>query len=86
MASIQDSTYSTVGWFAFAAGTVGITQRQTLRLSIVNLGSREITGVGAMMTNPSSLIEDSFRWQPGESHNIDLKGKDLSKKLFDKTR
>lgn len=85
MASIQDSTYSTVGWFTFAAGTVGITQGQTLRLSIVNLGSLAVTVVGAMMTNPSTLIESSFTLQPGESRDIDLRASDLSKKLFDKT-
>ena len=85
MTSIQDTAYFTIGWVAFASGTVGITHGQALRLSIVNLGSSEVTVVGAMMTNPSPLIERSFTLKPGESQNIDLKASELSKKLFDKT-
>jgi len=33
----RDATRGTVGWFVFAAGTVGVTAGQTVRVSVVNL-------------------------------------------------
>ena len=46
-ATAQDATQGTVGWFALATGTVGITQGQTLRLSVVNVGAVDALSKGA---------------------------------------
>ena len=84
---IQDSTLGTVGWFAFAAGTVGLTAGQTLRLGIVNMGPLPTIVLCGVWQNPQpvSLLEDSHRLGPGEAVNCDLKASDLSKEIFDKT-
>ena len=84
---IQDATMGTVGWFAFAAGTVGLTAGQTLRVGIVNIGSFPTIILCGVFQNPHpvSLLEDSHRLGPGEAVNCDLKASDLSKEIFDKS-
>src|SRR5213593_367161 len=53
---IQDSTLGTVGWFAFAAGTVGLTAGQTLRLSAVNLSPSDAIILCGIWSNPRALL------------------------------
>jgi hypothetical protein len=81
---IQDPSQGTVGWFALGTGTVGITEGQTLRLSVVNLGSENITVCCGIWQNPS-LRQDSYTLQPGESRHCDLRAAGIPKALFDKT-
>ncbi len=85
--SIQDVTLGTVGWFAFAAGTVGLTAGQTLRLSVVNLSPLDAIVCWGQFLNPRplSLAQDSYTLGPGEARNCDLKASDLSREIFDKT-
>ncbi len=83
-----DLTHSTVGWSVGATGTVGIAKGQTLRLSVVNMGSLRIFVYGALTGNPHpvSLLEDSFTLEPGEGREVDLRAEDLPRELIDKTR
>ena len=85
--AVQDVTLGTVGWFAFAAGTVGLTAGQTLRLSVVNLSPVDATVLCGLWQNPCplSLAQDSHTLGPGEAGDCDLKALDLSKEVFDKT-
>ena len=85
--AMQDVTLGTVGWFAFATGTVGLTAGQTLRLSVVNLSPVDATVLCGVWQNPRpvSLAQDSHTLGPGEAGNCDLKASDLSKEVFDKT-
>lgn len=85
--AIQDATQSTVGWFAFATGTVGLSAGQTLRLSVVNLSAVGVKVLCALTGNPRpiSLAQDSHDLGPGEAQNCDLKASDLSSDAFDKT-
>jgi hypothetical protein len=81
---MSDPTEGTVGWFALGTGTVGITEGQTFRLSVVNLGCRNITVLCGVWQNPN-LRQDSFTLQPGESKDCDLPAADIPKEQFDKT-
>ena len=85
--AIQDVTLSTAGWFALAAGTVGLTAGQTLRLGVVNLSpSDAIIHCGFTMNpRPLSLAQDSYILGSGEARNCDLKASDLSREIFDNT-
>ena len=85
--TIQDLTLGTVGWFAFAAGTVGLTAGQTLRLSVVNLSPLDAKVLCGVWQNPRPLplAQDSYTLGPGEARNCDLKASDLSQEVFDKT-
>jgi hypothetical protein len=85
--AIQDATLGTVGWFAFAAGTVGLTAGQTLRLSVVNLSPGDAIILCGVWQNPRpiSLAQDSYTLGPGEAGNCDLNASDLSKEIFDKS-
>ncbi len=85
--SIQDVTLGTVGWFAFAAGTVGLTAGQTLRLGIVNLSPFDATICWGQYLNPRPLLlaQDSFTLGPGGARDCDLKASDLPGEAFDKT-
>src|SRR5262245_21089606 len=82
-----DVTQSTVGWFAFACGTVGLVAGQTLRLSVVNLSPTDAVVVCALTGNPHpiSLAQDFHTLGPGEARDCDLKASDLSREVFDKT-
>ena len=84
---IQDVTLGTVGWFAFAAGTVGLTAGQTLRLSVVNLSPVDATVLCGLWSNPRPLplTQDSHTLGPGGAGNCDLRASDLSREVFDKT-
>ena len=83
----QDLTLGTVGWFAFATGTVGLTAGQTLRLSIANLSPVDATVCCGVWQNPHplSLARDSHTLGPGEAVNCDVKASNLSREVFDKT-
>jgi hypothetical protein len=81
---VQDPSQGTVGWFAWGTGTVGITKGQTLRLSVVNLGSSSGNVLCGLWANPP-LVRDSFILPPGESKDCDLKADDIPSALFDKT-
>jgi hypothetical protein len=81
---MSDPSRDTVGWFALGTGTVGITEGQTFRLSVVNLGSKFVTVLCGVWQNPN-LRQDSFTLQPGESKECDLPATDIPKALFDKT-
>ena len=85
--AIQDVALGTVGWFAFAAGTVGLTAGQTLRLSVVNLSPLDAMVLCGIWQNPRplSLAQDSYTLGPGEARNCDLKASDLSGEIFVKT-
>ncbi len=86
-ASAQEATQGTVGWFALGTGTVGITQGQTLRLSVVNVGAVDANVLCGIWGNPRSLslVQDSFTLRPAQSKDCDLKASDLSSEQFDKT-
>jgi hypothetical protein len=83
---IQDVTLGTAGWFVFAAGTVGVTAGQTLRLSVVNLSPVDATVCCGLWQNPSpiSVAQDSYTLSPGGAANCDLNASDLSSEVFDK--
>ncbi len=83
----QDATLGTVGWFAFAAGTVGLTAEQTLRLSVVNLSPSNTIILCGLWQNPRPLLlaEHSRTLGPGEAQDCDLKASDLPQEIFDKT-
>jgi hypothetical protein len=85
--AIEDVTLGTVGWFAFAAGTVGLTAGQTLRLSVVNLSPLDAMVLCGIWQNPRplSLAQHSYTLGPGEARNCDLKASDVSGEIFDKT-
>jgi hypothetical protein len=85
--TIQDVTWGTVGWTAFAAGTVGLAAGQTLRLSIVNLSPSDAIVFCGLWSNPQpvSLLHDSHNLGPGVAVNCDLNASDLPKEAFDKT-
>jgi hypothetical protein len=85
--AIQDATLGNVGWFAFAAGTVGLAAGQTLRLSVVNLSPKDATVLCGIWQNPRPLplVQDSYTLGPGEARNCDLNASDLAKDIFDKT-
>jgi hypothetical protein len=85
---IQDVMGSTVGWFAFAVGTVGVTPGETLRLSVVNLSPSGVIVFCGLWSNPRPvpLAEDAYTLDAGEAKNCrDVKGSDLSRELFDET-
>ena len=84
---MQDVTWGTAGWFAFAAGTIGLAAGQTLRLSITNLSPGNAIVCCGLWQNPQpvSILEDSHNLGPGVSVNCDLKASDLPKKAFDET-
>jgi hypothetical protein len=83
----QDLTQGTVGWHELASGTVGITQGQTLRLSVVN-----VSGVGTVVfcglwqnPEPIAVLQDSFPLPPGHGKDCDLKASQIAKQHFDKS-
>ena len=85
--AIQDVTLGTVGWFAFAAGTLGLTAGQTLRLSIVNMSPSNATVLCGIWQNPRplALVRDSHTLGPGEAGKCDVNASDLPREMFDKT-
>lgn len=85
--AVQDVTLGTVGWFTFAAGTVGLTAGQTLRLGVVNLGPLDAIVLCGLWANPRplSLAQDSHTLGLGEAGNCHLNSSDLSSEIFDKT-
>ena len=86
--AIQDVTLGTVGWFAFAAGTVGLAAGQTLRLSVVNLSPFDAIICWGSYMNPRPLLvaQGSYTIGPGEARDCDLKASDLPREGFDNTR
>src|SRR6266481_4177611 len=86
--AIQDATLGTVGWFAFAAGTVGLTAGQTLRVNVVNLGAENAVVLCGLWSNPRplSLAHDSYTLGAGEARNCDLKASDLPSERFSTRR
>jgi hypothetical protein len=82
--AIQDATLGTVGWFAFAAGTAGLTAGQTLRVNVVNLGAENAVVFCGLWSNPRplSLAHDSYTLGAGEARNCDLKASDLPSERF----
>ena len=85
--AIEDVGLGTVGWFAFAAGTVGLAVGQTLRLSVANLSPLPATVLCGIWQNPHpiSLLQDSYTLGSGEARNCDVKASELSRETFDKT-
>ena len=79
----EDLTRGTIGWFALGTGTVGITEGQTFRLSVVNHGSANVTVLCGVWQNPT-LKQDSFTLQAGESKECDVTAAEIPKALFDK--
>ena len=84
---LNDATLGTIGWFAFAASTIGLTAGQTLRVSVVNVSASDATVLCGVWQNPHplSLAQDSSTLRPGEARNCDLKASDLPRGAFDKT-
>jgi hypothetical protein len=78
VAIAQDLTHGTVGWFASATGTIGITKGQTVRVSIVNVGAVDSVICYGLWQNPTpiALIQDSFTLRPGYGKGLDLKASD----------
>jgi hypothetical protein len=81
--STGDVPQATVGWTAWATGTIGITKGETLRLSTVNLGSIPTIVLCGIWQNPP-LVQDSFTLQPGESKCCDVSAADIPGERFDK--
>ena len=79
----QDATLGTAGWFTFAAGSVGVTAGETLRLNIVNLSPSDVKALFGIWENPSpvSLAEGSCTLNAGETRNCDVSGAEFAKKL-----
>ncbi len=84
---VQDPSRGTVGWFALGTGAVGITQGQTLTLSVVNVGAVDANVHCGIWQNPRplSLCQDSFTLRPGQSKDCRCRASDLSREHFDKT-
>ena len=86
--AIQDATLGTIGWFAFAAAPAGLAAGQTLRLSVVNLGSSDATVLCGLWSNPCPILlaEHKHTLRPGEAVNCDdLKASNFSREIIDKT-
>jgi len=93
-ATAEDGTLGAVSWFEFAAGSVGLTAGQTLRLSIVNLSASTARVQCGLWQNPQpvSLEKEAPRCQPHETHRLrpgeawecDLTGSDVPAAIFDK--
>lgn len=84
---MTDEQHGTFGWFAFASGTVGITQGQMIRLSVVNVGAVDTNARCGYVQNPhpSMLVQESFTLQAGEARDYDLSASEISKEHFDKS-
>jgi hypothetical protein len=80
---VSEDNVDTVGWFCMGTGTVGITKGQTLRLSTVNVGSRDVSVLAGVQLNPNPVHEESFSLRPGESKHYDLDAAGLDTMLFD---
>jgi hypothetical protein len=87
MATAQDVTQGTIGWFSSVTGTVGITQGQTARLSVVNVGAVDAVISTGVFQNPTPIVltQDSFTLRPGHGKELDVKASDVAKEHFDKT-
>src|SRR6266700_2640454 len=87
MAIAQAATEGTVGWFSSVTGTVGITQGQTARVSVVNVGAVEAVISTGLWQNPIPIVltQDSFTLRPGHGKELDVKASDVAKEHFDKT-
>ena len=74
--------------FLLASGTVGIAQGQTFRLSVANIGVRDVNVRASLLSNPTAveLVSDSFTLRPGETRDIDLPAADIPPEHFDRTR
>jgi hypothetical protein len=93
-ATTEDGTLGTVEWSAFAAGSVGLTAGETLRLSIVNLSASDARVQCGIWQNPEPLsLGDAARCclphtnhklGPGEALDCDLAGSALPTTTFDK--
>jgi hypothetical protein len=83
----KDMTHGTVGWFALASGTVGVTRGQTVRLSVVNVGAVKGAICYGLWQNPEplALLEDAFILESGYGKECDLKAADVSNEHFDKS-
>ena len=83
----QDSTQGTVGWHESATGTVGITQGQTLRLSVVNVGAVGTVVFCGLWQNPEPIaaVQTSFTLPPAHGKECDLKAADIAREHFDKS-
>ena len=73
--------------FLLASGTAGIAQGQTFRLSVANIGVRNVNARAALIGNPTAieLVSDSFTLRPGETRDIDLAAADIPLEHFDRT-
>jgi hypothetical protein len=82
----QDATHGTLGWFALATGTVGVTKGQTLRLSVVNVGPVDTNVLCALTGNPLpvALAQDSAILRPGHGKDCDLMASEIDSEHFDK--
>jgi hypothetical protein len=87
MATAQDVTQGTVGWFSSVTGTVGIIQGQTARVSVVNVGAVDAIIFAGIWSNPTPIVltQDSFTLRIGHGKELDVKASDVAKEHFDKT-
>ena len=88
-ATVGDGTLGTVEWSEFAAGTVGVTAGETLRLSIVNLSAFDARVLCGLWSNPEPFpLRDAEKCQkklgPGEALDYDLEGSAFPTTIFDK--
>jgi hypothetical protein len=86
-ATAQDAPHGTVGWYASATGTVGITRGQTLRLSVVNVGVVDAEVHCGLWQNPKpiAVVQNSSTLPPAHGKDCDLKAADIPGEHFDKT-
>jgi hypothetical protein len=80
----QSCTDGTVGWYPFRIGMVGVTNKESLLLSVVNTGSASVTVACGNWQNPR-VVEDSYALQSGDSKHCDGNGSEISKEHFDKS-
>jgi hypothetical protein len=85
-ATTQDATQGTLGWYASATGTVGITRGQTLRLSVVNVGAVDAEVHCGLWQNPKpiAVLQNSSTLPPAHGKDCDLKAADIAAEYFDK--
>jgi hypothetical protein len=84
----QEQTGGTVGWYTFAAGTAGVAAGQSVRVSVVNLGSADAKVLCGLWSNPHPLLlhEVSYTLGPGEGRHCEKKASEFAAEIVDKTK